>query len=81
MFAPLVAGIAAHVAAAVVATDPTPKDNDVVAGWGGFAVFILLILAVAFLGWSLTRQLKKAQHAADEGKFDPSDKKPRRTSI
>jgi hypothetical protein len=69
--------IAAHLAA----TDPTPSDNSVVAGWGGFAVFVLLALAVAFLGWSLTRQLKKAQRAADEGKYDPSDKKPRRISI
>lgn len=69
--------IAAHLAA----TDPTPTDNNVVAGWGGFAVFVLLVIAVAFLGWSLTRQLKKAQRAADEGKYDPSDKKPRRTTI
>jgi hypothetical protein len=69
--------IAAHLAA----TDPTPTDNNVVAGWGGFTVFILLVLAVAFLGWSLSRQLKKAQRSADEGKYDPSDKKPRRISI
>ncbi|MGN6162180.1 MAG: hypothetical protein ACTHOG_10840 [Marmoricola sp.] len=69
--------IAAHLAA----TDPAPSDNNVVAGWGGFVVFVLLVAAVAFLGWSLTRQLKKAQRAADEGRFDPSDKKPRRTSI
>ena len=71
--------IAAHVTAA--ATDPTPTDNSVVAGPWGFLVFILLVVAVAFLGWSLTRQLKKAQRAEDEGKYDPSDKKPRRTSI
>ena len=69
--------IAAHLAA----TDPTPTDNNVVAGPWGAVIFVLLIAAVAFLGWSLTRQLKKAQRAADEGKFDPSDKKPRRTSI
>ena len=69
--------IAAHLAA----TDPTPTDNQVVAGPWGALVFVLLILAVAFLGWSLTRQLRKAQRAADEGKYDPSDKKPRRTSI
>lgn len=74
--------IAAHVSAfAAVPTDPTPKDNNVVAGPWGFLVFILLVLAVAFLGWSLSRQLKKAQRAEDEGKYDPSDKKPRRTTI
>ncbi|HWU31313.1 MAG TPA: hypothetical protein VN108_00490 [Marmoricola sp.] len=74
--------IAAHVSTLVaVATDPTPKDNNVVAGPWGFLVFLGLLIAVAFLGWSLTRQLKKAQRAADEGKYDPSDKKPRRTTI
>ena len=69
--------IAAHMAA----TDPTPTDNNVVAGPWGAVIFVALILAVVFLGWSLSRQLKKAQRAADEGKYDPSDKKPRRTSI
>lgn len=69
------------IAAQLAATDPTPTDNAVVAGWGGFAVFVLLVVAVALLGWSLTRQLKKAQRSADEGKFDPSDKKQRKISI
>lgn len=54
----------------IAATDPVPTDNSVVAGWGGFVVFVLLALAVAFLGWSLVRQLRKAQKSADEGKFD-----------
>ncbi|WP_310964921.1 hypothetical protein [Nocardioides terrisoli] len=61
--------------------DKTPKPNDVKAGWGAFALFIGLALAVAFLGWSLSKQLKKAQRAEDEGKYDPSDKRPRRTTI
>lgn len=61
--------------------DPTPKDNDVIAGWGAFVVFVLLALAVALLGWSLSKQLRKAQKAADEGKFDPSDKAPRNLTI
>jgi len=69
------------IAAQLAATDPTPTDNSVVAGPWGAVIFVCLGLAVAFLGWSLTRQLKKAQRAADEGKYDPSDKKPRRTSI
>lgn len=54
----------------VFATDPTPADNKVVAGWGAFAIFALMALAVAFLGWSLVRQLRKAQKSSDEGKFD-----------
>ncbi|MEQ6900513.1 hypothetical protein [Nocardioides sp. YIM 152588] len=54
-----------------------PEDNDVVAGWMGFTVFIGLIIAVALLGWSLTRHLRKADRAAEEGAFDPSEPKRR----
>ncbi|KAA1426059.1 hypothetical protein [Nocardioides antri] len=49
-----------------------PKDEDVVAGPIGFVIFIALCLAVAFLGWSLNKHLKKADRAADEGVYgDP----------
>lgn len=41
--------------------DETPADNDVVAGWGAFGIFIALCLVVAFLGWSLTKHLKIAR--------------------
>lgn len=54
----------------IAATDPTPKDNAVVAGPWGALIFVLLVLAVIFLGWSMVRQLRKAQKSADEGKFD-----------
>lgn len=53
----------------VLAAQDAPEPEDVVAGWMGFAVFIGLILAVAILGWSLTKHLKKAQRAADAGAF------------
>lgn len=56
--------------------DEVPKDEDVKAGWLAFAIFIGLILAVAFLGFSLVKQLRKAQAAEDAGLYDPSDKKP-----
>ncbi|WP_183099351.1 hypothetical protein [Nocardioides pelophilus] len=46
-----------------------PKDEDVVAGPIGFVIFIGLCLAVAFLGWSLNKHLKKAGRAADEGVY------------
>lgn len=46
-----------------------PKDEDVTAGWTAFAIFILLGIAVAVLGWSLTRQLRKAQRAKDAGVY------------
>jgi hypothetical protein len=55
--------------------DQVPKDEDVKAGWLAFAIFIGLILAVTFLGFSLVKQLRKAQAAEDAGLYDPSDKK------
>ncbi|WP_243059172.1 hypothetical protein [Nocardioides sp. SR21] len=55
--------------------DEVPEAEDVKAGWAAFAIFLLLIAAVALLGWSLTRQLRKAQAAEDAGLYDPSDKK------
>ncbi|WP_067435749.1 hypothetical protein [Nocardioides jensenii] len=55
----------------LVAKDTTkiPEDKDVVAGWLGFGVFIALIVAVALLCWSLTRQLRKTKAAKDAGVF------------
>lgn len=55
--------------------DDVPEDEDVKAGWVAFAIFIGLILAVAFLGFSLVKQLRKAQAAEDAGLYDPSGKK------
>lgn len=55
----------------VLAKDPVPADNDVKAGWTGFAVFVLLILAVALLLWSLTRHLRKVRDNAASGVFGP----------
>lgn len=54
--------------------DKVPDPNDVKAGWVAFLVFILLIVAVALLGWSLTRHLRKARDNAEKGVFAPSDK-------
>jgi hypothetical protein len=65
----------------VTLADKVPTDKDVKAGWGAFGIFIALGLAVAFLGWSLTRHLRKAERNAQAGMFDASDKKPRRTSV
>ncbi|GAB2445208.1 hypothetical protein GCM10027062_27100 [Nocardioides hungaricus] len=57
-------------------TDPTPQPDDVKAGWLAFGIFIALIVAVALLGYSLTRQLRKAKAAEEAGLYDPSDKRP-----
>jgi hypothetical protein len=61
--------------------DKVPDDKDVKAGWGAFGIFIALAVAVAVLGWSLTKHLRKAERNAEAGVFDSSDRKPRRTSI
>ena len=55
--------------------DEAPKDEDVKAGWTAFAIFIGLCLAVALLGFSLVKQLRKAQAAEDAGLYDHNDKK------
>lgn len=55
-----------------VLTDPTPAPDDVKAGWGAFAIFLLLALAVVVLAFSLVKQLRKAQAAKDAGVYgDP----------
>jgi hypothetical protein len=46
-----------------------PEPEDVKAGPIALVVFVLLGLAVAFLGWSLVRQLRKAQAAKDAGVY------------
>ena len=57
----------------VVWADKVPAPNDVKAGWLAFGVFIGLAIAVALLGFSLTRHLRKARDNADKGVFDASD--------
>jgi len=53
----------------IALADTPPEPEDVKAGPIGFAVFVFLILAVAVLGWSLVRQLRKAQAAKDAGAY------------
>lgn len=53
--------------------DKAPEDDDVVAGWGAFALFIGLVLAVVFLGFSLSKQLRKAAAAKAAGVYGPVD--------
>jgi hypothetical protein len=59
----------------LLALDPVPDDNDVKAGWGAFAIFVLLILAVAFLCWSFAKQMRKVRAADEAGVYDepPAD--------
>ncbi len=56
--------------AEVVEEGPAPED--VKAGWTALILFLLLAAAVAFLGFSLVKQLRKAQAAKDAGVYgDP----------
>ena len=57
----------------VRAADQTPKDEDVKAGWTALVLFLLLIAAVVVLGFSLVKQLRKAQAAADAGVYGSDD--------
>ena len=61
------------VPALVSAADQAPAPEDVKAGWVAFAVFIALGIAVALLGFSLTRHLRKARDNAEHGVFGPTD--------
>ena len=49
--------------------DKAPEAKDVKAGWLAFGIFLLLILATAFLCLNFLKQLRKAQAAKDAGAF------------
>jgi hypothetical protein len=49
--------------------DPTPEPDDVKAGPVALVIFLALIAAVVFLGFSLVKQLRKAQAAKDAGVY------------
>lgn len=60
-------------ALSILAADTIPEDDDVVAGAWGAVMFVGLFLALAVLGFSLTKHLRKAQAAQDAGVFDGDD--------
>jgi hypothetical protein len=60
----------------VLLVDETPEPEDVKAGWGALLLFLLLIGAVVFLGFSLTKQLRKAQAAEDAGVYGSDEDAP-----
>ncbi|QIG44337.1 hypothetical protein G5V58_17520 [Nocardioides anomalus] len=53
--------------------DGVPQDEDVKAGWTAFVLFLLLIAAVVVLGFSLSKQLRRAQAAKDAGVYGDED--------
>lgn len=50
--------------------DDAPEPEDVKAGWTAMLIFVGLAVAVAVLGFSLVKQLRKAQAAKDAGVYD-----------
>jgi hypothetical protein len=62
--------IAGPLVSLVLLAGGAPEPEDVKAGWTAFAIFLLLVLAVAFLGRSLFKQLRKAQAAQEAGVYD-----------
>jgi hypothetical protein len=64
-----------------LAADQAPEPEDVKAGWTAFLIFILLIAAVVFLGFSLVKQLRKAQASEDAGLYDHDDKQKKRRTF
>ena len=59
-------------------TEEAPAAEDVKAGWLAFVIFIGLIVAVALLGLSLVKHLRRAQAAKDAGAFgdEPVERRP-----
>ena len=53
----------------ILLDDPTPKPTEVKAGPLGFAMWIFMIIAVVVIGFSLVKQLRKAQAAKDAGVY------------
>jgi hypothetical protein len=48
---------------------PSPEPEDVKAGWTALLLWLGMAIAVALLGWSLVRQLRKTNAARDAGVF------------
>lgn len=53
--------------------DKVPSEDQIGAGWIYAVVFVLLAGAVVFLGFSLSRHLRKARANAESGAFGKRD--------
>ncbi len=66
------------IAAVHTAVDAPPEPADVKAGWTAFIIFLLLFAAVVALGFSMSRQFKKAAKNREAGilpsSADPVDR-------
>jgi len=57
--------------------DKTPTEDQIGTGFAYLVLFILLAGAVAFLGFSLSKQLRKTRANAEAGVFGKDDDRPR----
>ena len=57
--------------------DKVPTEDEIGTGWIYLVVFLLLAAAVTFLGFSLTKHLRKVRANAEQGVFG-QDTRPRR---
>jgi hypothetical protein len=57
----------------VALADKVPSEDDIGAGWIYLVMFILLVAAVVFLGFSLNKQLRKTRTNAEAGVFGKDD--------
>jgi hypothetical protein len=57
----------------LVAQETPPESDQVVAGSTAFWLIIVMFVAVGLLGWSLARQLKKADRAKKRGVYGEVD--------
>jgi hypothetical protein len=55
--------------------DKPPSEDEVGTGFAYLVVFVLLVAAVAFLGFSLNKQLRKTRANAEAGVFGKDDDK------
>jgi hypothetical protein len=66
----LMLGLASGLAALA---DKVPSEDQIGAGWIYAVVFVLLAGAVVFLGFSLSKHLRKARANAESGAFGHRD--------
>lgn len=57
--------------------DKPPSEDQIGTGAAYLVLFVLLAGAVAFLGFSLNKQLRKTRANAEAGVFDKKDDRPR----
>ena len=54
--------------------DKVPSEDEIGTGWMYLVLFILLVAAVTFLGFSLTKHLRKVRSNAEHGVFGADDR-------